>query len=1281
MRPQTPYTDLQGQLAWTRSGHVWAGWRITHPLPYGERGLEDKEKVASVHRALAQAFGGEAVLQGLISNISPETTVRRMLARHAPEAWEMVPDAVAEASATLDQLQDIVLGERTFWLWVPLRNLGWGVVTAPAKAARRSVMDAAAMPVDRVSAAEVAARQHQADELGAMIPHVLAPRPVTPAERIWVWAHSCTRGLWSAPPSVEDAQEERVHSGCAVSEPILDPGGGTDQEGSRTGLVNPLSRRYVKVTSTAAQDEGFASSYQSVLAVRDMPAEGMAFPGSEYLGLIDNFGVMVDWTVRLRINSRDKVLKETQRAVREVNDQYGHQDSADSGSHSLDQAADLLSQYQKIFTTTPNELDVQHTTLYVVSGRSADECQGAARQLIAAMKQSNIRLERPMGKAQAELWWGATPDTPTNATTRRYTQRTTASDFSLAVPFISTRVGDSRGWLLGFNRSVPTMTSAVHLAMMDAPLKGGSSSLGVGGELGSGKALALDTPIPTPTGWARMGDLMPGDTVLDERGRPTPITSVSPVMTDHECFEVEFSDGSVIVADAEHLWTTLPLRVRSRHYKSNYRARVRGGNGVDLAERAGELLGEGWWRAGEQATTAELSESLRSNQQANHAIPVTAPLELPEQDLPIDPYLLGCWLGDGVSTRPEISTADPEILAFIEAAGYVVTPARDEYGYTVAFAKEHREKPQFAAECVRCGEAMVATYARRRYCSRRCAVQDRRGGAQPLRRALCEVCKAPMQAGSTGRRHAACWHASSLRGRLATLDLLGNKHVPAVYLRASITQRRALLAGLLDTDGTVAPAGTVEFDNTNERLARAVHELACSLGYRAVIRPGRAKLYGRDCGPRWRVAFTTTDEVFALTRKRETHTARHASSTSIRVQMRYITAIRPSQSVPVKCIGVAAESRLYLAGRSMIPTHNTYLLKSLCGYTVDDGGQVITIDNTQEGEWAHFSKSVARAQVVECAEPTMSMDLLRVLGPEQGAGPMLAFLTALLQVGLNSDRGIVLASVLTPTYLEDHGLESTAAVMRHLIEGKCDLKGAVEAGNHMRTHAARPYARMVFDDSLPAASLDAPFIVFRTNGLKLPSREELESEHRFSQLEPARLFGRAYYALLAHAVEKISAADRSRFTLFAVDEAAGLTLSPEAEGVVTEFIRQGRRGNQAAALGSQNPSADFGSETLKELLMYRLMMRMTSERLAADNLEWVGLKPSDPTFEEAVERLSKNTSPRDENGNVPANRRGEGIFRDSRADQAWIQVRQPGNPERREALESDPPAAAEVVLS
>ena len=67
----------------------------------------------------------------------------------------------------------------------------------------------------------------------------------------------------------------------------------------------------------------------------------------------------------------------------------------------------------------------------------------------------------------------------------------------------------------------------------------------------------------------------------------------------------------------------------------------------------------------------------------------------------------------------------------------------------------------------------------------------------------------------------------------ATLGVLGNKHIPAAYLRASEGQRRELLAGLLDTDGTVvAAAARVQFAVTNQRLADDVYELVVSLGYR-----------------------------------------------------------------------------------------------------------------------------------------------------------------------------------------------------------------------------------------------------------------------------------------------------------------------------------------------------------------------------------------------------------------------------------------------------------------
>jgi deoxycytidine triphosphate deaminase len=79
-----------------------------------------------------------------------------------------------------------------------------------------------------------------------------------------------------------------------------------------------------------------------------------------------------------------------------------------------------------------------------------------------------------------------------------------------------------------------------------------------------GKALALDTPVPTPAGWTTMGELEIGDLVFGADGEPIPIIDVSDVLEGRECREVLFSDGTAIVADLDHQWEVLTRTDRSR---------------------------------------------------------------------------------------------------------------------------------------------------------------------------------------------------------------------------------------------------------------------------------------------------------------------------------------------------------------------------------------------------------------------------------------------------------------------------------------------------------------------------------------------------------------------------------------------------------------------------------------------------------------------------------------------------------------------------------------------
>ena len=156
------------------------------------------------------------------------------------------------------------------------------------------------------------------------------------------------------------------------------------------------------------------------------------------------------------------------------------------------------------------------------------------------------------------------------------------------------------------------------------------------------------------------------------------------------------------------------------------------------------------------------------------------------------------------------------------------------------------------------------------------------------------------------------------------MGVLGNKHIPAEYLRASEAQRRALLAGLLDTDGYALPGGTVQFAVTSQRLAQGVLELVLSLGYRASMttKPVRGRTPGSSTS--YIITFTPDREVFRLRRKAVRQTAGLKAARS-----RYVTDVRPVPSVPVRCVQVDSPDHMYLASRSWIPTHNSTLALDL----------------------------------------------------------------------------------------------------------------------------------------------------------------------------------------------------------------------------------------------------------------------------------------------------------------------------------------------------------------
>src|SRR4051812_26688759 len=151
-----------------------------------------------------------------------------------------------------------------------------------------------------------------------------------------------------------------------------------------------------------------------------------------------------------------------------------------------------------------------------------------------------------------------------------------------------------------------------------------------------GKALAYNTPIPTPDGWKTMEDLQPGDRVFGPDGLPCNVIAATGVMLDRPCREVLFSDGSTLVADAEHQWVTVDK------------------NGRRYGRRRSSIR-----------TTDEIAATLVVRGERNHQVELSEPVQYPTKDLPIDPYVLGAWLGDGTSTQAVITSADPELITEI----------------------------------------------------------------------------------------------------------------------------------------------------------------------------------------------------------------------------------------------------------------------------------------------------------------------------------------------------------------------------------------------------------------------------------------------------------------------------------------------------------------------------------------------------------------------------------------------------------------------------------------
>jgi len=347
---------------------------------------------------------------------------------------------------------------------------------------------------------------------------------------------------------------------------------------------------------------------------------------------------------------------------------------------------------------------------------------------------------------------------------------------------------------------------------------------------GIGKAQPLTAKVLTPTGFVELGQLRVGDLVIGSNGRPCSVLGVYPQGT-KEVFRVTFRDGSSTECCDDHLWFTTTKGERDHGLRGAVRA------------------------------LRDIRKSLRYGTHFNHAVPRVRPVEFETKSLPVDPWLLGMYLGDGhTGTSTIITNPEADIQDRVRAA--------------VAVDGDR-----------------VRLYDRMHM---RLVSADRTG--TEFKAALVQLGLADAMAES--------------------------KFVPPIYLLGSVSQRLELLRGLIDSDGYVVYPGSVEYCTVSPQLARDFCFLVRSLGgsARVTTRRGSYTKNGvrHNCQLVYRIYASFPPEITPVSS--EKHLAKWGVA-----EWRILHTIRDVEYVGRKecqCIRIDALDSLYVTD-DFILTHNS----------------------------------------------------------------------------------------------------------------------------------------------------------------------------------------------------------------------------------------------------------------------------------------------------------------------------------------------------------------------
>jgi hypothetical protein len=480
-----PASSIIGNLIWSRSGRIWAVWRVRES-PY--RWLPTRRKLAEHSRVRTMLAGlpDESMILSIAARIDPGEVAEAMINGIDLADNPGWTDAV---DATLDRLESVDIYRRRHYLCVQLPPVGGrrGQFATTWRAASAGVLSAWGQTSPPVPGHEVTAALRKAADLEAQLGAVQL-ESVTAGELRWLYARSARRGLVNE-PALTGWNEPRMRwvnrkGEGAVASPSLTPlldgvyqeGGDSDDED------RPLHRRYLRVET----DDGV--SYQTFAAVADAP-QRFSFPGgvSEWLYVADQLPFPIDWACRIRAVPNSTATRAATRQQRELAGQYGEFDGEPAGPPpSLAAAMDAVDDERAALAANPADPELQVAMIFATWASSLSELEQRAKTMQRIYQGAEFHLPRPTG-GQLPMFEALLPGATTPSTCHDYRQYLLPRDLAAGMPFAGSAVGDNGGMLLGASRDAGCVRPVL-LDPASGPRHDRDGSIATFGTLGSGKS-------------------------------------------------------------------------------------------------------------------------------------------------------------------------------------------------------------------------------------------------------------------------------------------------------------------------------------------------------------------------------------------------------------------------------------------------------------------------------------------------------------------------------------------------------------------------------------------------------------------------------------------------------------------------------------------------------------------------------------------------------------------------------------------------------------------------